>query len=92
MPEQDICVRSKRHEVSTEELAQDTGILRRLDKQMIAKITRIDNKGETTIAEEHVESFREAFAMFMDDVLDRKKDDFYVWEDYDRMTRGRNNL
>jgi hypothetical protein len=59
---------------------------------MIAKITRIDNKGETTVAEEHVESFKEAFDMFMDDVLNRKMDDFYVWEDYDRMARGRNNL
>ena len=59
---------------------------------MKATITRIDNNGTEVEWEGDVSSPEEAFDIFTDAIIDRKADDYYLWQDYTRILDGRNKL
>lgn len=59
---------------------------------MKATITKIDNNGTEVVWEGDVSSPEEAFDIYMDAIIDRKADDYYLWEDYMRILKGRNKL
>ena len=59
---------------------------------MKATITRIDNNGTEVEWEGDVSSPEAAFDIYTDAIIDRKADDYYLWQDYTRILDGRNKL
>lgn len=59
---------------------------------MKATITKIDNCGTEVVWEGDVSSPDEAFDIYTDAIIDRKADDYYLWQDYMRILDGHNKL
>lgn len=59
---------------------------------MKATITKIDNNGTEVVWEGDVSSPEEAFDIYTDAIIDRKSDDYYLWQDYTRILDGHNKL
>lgn len=59
---------------------------------MKATITKIDNNGTEVVWEGEVSSPEEAFDIYTDAIMDRRADDHYLWDDYNRILEGHNKL
>ena len=59
---------------------------------MKATITKIDNNGTEVVWEGDVFSLDEAFDIYTDAIMDRKADDYCLWQDYTRILKGHNKL
>ena len=59
---------------------------------MKATITKIDNGDTEVVWEGDVSSPDEAFDIYTDAIIDRKADDYYLWQDYMRILDGHNKL